>query len=156
MPRVHSVVEVAASYETVRPLYERADGLTALTPSWLNLTFEPLAGPLSPLEAGSKFRVSARPGGAGPTLEGIVEIVEASFEQDGATVTDTVVDGPFEHWRHRRTLTPRPAGTRIEDDLRYRGPPGGPVGSVMAPIVLRAVFAERRRRLHRRFGRRRD
>lgn len=153
MPRLRTAVEVAADYETVRPLYERADGLAALTPGWLHLEFEGIEGPLAPLEPGSRFRVQVRPFGRGPVTDGVVEIVEASFDDDGGHVEDVLVDGPFDGWRHRRTLTPTAAGTRIEDDLAYRRAPAGSLGRLGAPLVLRAVFAERSRRLRRRFGR---
>lgn len=152
MPVIRSSVEVPAEYEAVRPLYERADGLATLTPSWLDLDFEAIEGPLAPLEVGSRFRVTARLAGRGPALDGVVEIAEMTLEDDGGFVEDTLVDGPFDHWRHRRTLTPVSSGTRIEDVLRYRGPPGGSVGHIGAPLVMGLMFIYRRRRLQRVFN----
>lgn len=153
MPRLRSEVTVAAPYETVRPFYERADGLAELSPSFLEFTFESIEGPLEPLEEGSRFETEVRFGGVGPAVTGTVEITDIVFDDSGGFVEDTVIDGPFEFWRHRRSLEGMETGTRIIDDLRYRSPPGGPPGRIGAAVVLDIAFRYRRRRLHRLFGR---
>ncbi len=152
MPRISTSVGVATPYTEVRPLYERADGLDALTPSMIALEVSPIEGPLDPLEVGSRFRVLARILGMGPAAEGVVEITDIDFGEEGGYVEDTVIDGPFESWRHRRTLKAIPGGTRVIDDLRYHGPPGGSIGRLGAPIVLNIMFAYRSWSLRRRFG----
>lgn len=152
MPRITTSVAVATPYTEVRPLYERADGLDSLTPSMIGLEVSPIEGPLDPLDTGSRFRVSARLFGVGPAAEGVVEITDIDFGEEGGYVEDTVIDGPFESWRHRRTLEAIPDGTRIIDDLRYHGPPGGSIGRLGAPVVLNLMFGYRSRSLRRRFG----
>lgn len=153
MPRVSSTVDVASPYAEVRPLYERADGLLELIPAWLGGEIRAIEGPLEPLAVGSRFDVAVRPFGVGPRLGGTVEIVDRQFDDDGGYIEDVTVDGPFEAWRHRRTLSATSTGTRIVDDIRYRGPPAGRVGALAVPLVLEAVLAYRRHRLHRLFDR---
>lgn len=152
MPRLHSTIEVGSPYERVKPLYERADGLAALTPSFLEFSFEAIEGPLEPLETGSRFRATVRPYGKGPSVSGTVEIVEIEFGDSEGYVEDTVLDGPFDHWRHRRSLKAIQAGTRITDDLHYRASPGGFIGSLGTPWFLSLAFAYRRKRLQTIFG----
>ena len=152
MPRIRSSVEVATEYETVRRLYERADGLDTVSPSVLELSFIPIVGPLEPLQRGSRFTVSISPFGIGPMVGGVCEIVEASFDDDGGFIEDQMDDGPFESWRHRRTLEATEYGTHIEDDLSYGGPPLGVLGQFLSSILLTLAFHYRRRRLKELYG----
>lgn len=156
MPRIRSQATVAASYEEVRPLYERADGLDSLTPSVVTLFFEPIAGELDHIERGTRFNVEVSVPIIGTIGRGDVEIVEHTFDDSGGYIEDVVTNGPVDVWHHRRTLQPYNTGTMIIDDLQYRGLPGGLVGELLAPIVLRIGFEYRRRQLYRLFGRMRD
>jgi ligand-binding SRPBCC domain-containing protein len=80
------------------------------------------------------------------------------FDYDDLTIAEI---GPFwflersrllsaPRWEHERTLVDTPDGCELRDRITFTSRFGPLVG--MHTAILRAVFAHRHRRLHRRFG----
>ncbi|MFW6153327.1 MAG: SRPBCC family protein [Halobacteriota archaeon] len=153
MPRFEAETTVAGSLEELVAFHTDTDGLVELTPRLLRPRVSMLRGDRSNLREGDEFVFETRPLGLGPTQRFHAEIMSIEREDDRFVIEDAAVDGPFEHWRHRHRLERTLDGTRVVDEIRYHGPPGGSLGTLFAPVALRLLFRYRHRRLHQRFGR---
>jgi ligand-binding SRPBCC domain-containing protein len=62
---------------------------------------------------------------------------------------DVQLSGPYAQWIHRHSFTPEGAGTRMEDEVRYRLPVPllGELGVPIVKLQLRRIFAHRERRI---------
>lgn len=144
---------VRAPLEDVWAFHSSADGLVALTPSWLDLTVESVQGPdgtSNPdvLEEGSTIELSVRPFGIGPRRR-TKSVVERRQEDDGAALfQDRMIEGPFPEWVHTHAFYASDGDTIVRDRVEYTLP-GGPVGNVAARgmvLGLGPMFRHRHRR----------
>ncbi|MFO0591536.1 MAG: SRPBCC family protein [Polyangiaceae bacterium] len=58
---------------------------------------------------------------------------------------DEQVSGPFKSWRHEHRVEPCPEGAALTDEIHFELP-AGPLGRLVAPIVMRTLrksFEER-------------
>ena len=144
---------VGAPIERVWEFHSTIEGLTAVTPEWMNLRVEGAHGPdgdLDPeiLEAGSTVRLSMRPFGVGPRQTWTSRIVRRDERPGAALFTDVMIDGPFETWEHTHALYADDGGTLLRDTVEFEFPVG-PLGPVVDPVGLlpmELMFRYRHRR----------
>lgn len=154
MAHLLASVEVGAPFDEVVSYYDSAAGLLEVTPDWLEPQIETLgSSDNGHLAVGTRVCLTLRPFGVGPRGRLVSEVTSREIGDTTGHIEDVLLDGPFDGWRHRRTFVAIPDGTRLTDDIRYRGPAGGPAGDVAAPLCLRALLGYRHRRLRQRFGR---
>jgi ligand-binding SRPBCC domain-containing protein len=144
---------VAAPIERVRDFHVRIDGLTAVTPDWMNLRVEGISGPdgepdPETLEVGTDVRLSMRPFGVGPRQVWTARIVSREEETDAALLTDEMIDGPFETWEHTHAFYADDGATLLRDRIEYEFPVG-PLGPVVDPVALLPLELLFRYRHHR-------
>jgi len=144
---------VRAPLEEVWQFHSRIQGLTALTPRFMNLRVESTYGPDGDpdpdvLEAGAEVNVSVRPFGVGPRQTWTSEIVERERGDGSAMFRDEMRGGFFEEWDHTHAFFADGDETICTDRVRYRLPPGelGARVSPLARIGLEPMFAFRHRK----------
>lgn len=153
MPRFEVETTVAGNLEELVAFHTDTAGLVELTPRLFRPHVRMLQGDRRNLRPGAEFVFETRPFGLGPLQRFHAEVVDIERGDDRFVIEDAAVDGPFDRWRHRHRLERTSHGTRIVDEIRYRGPPGGSLGALLAPLALRLLFRYRHRRLLARFGR---
>lgn len=153
MPVYQRRTRVDAPLDEVWAFHSRVSGLEALTPDWMRLTVESVAGPdggsdPEVLEAGSRVRLSIRPFGAGPRQAWVSRIV-AREEGDGwATFRDEMEEGPFRRWVHAHRFFADSDATVVDDRVEYRLPCGD-LGRALGPLAkvgFEPTFRYRHRR----------
>jgi ligand-binding SRPBCC domain-containing protein len=136
LPRAMSVYErstrVRAPLSEVWAFHSRVDGLTALTPGWMNMRVESVRGPdgkADPgiLEARSTVELSVQPFGVGPRQGWTSRIVERREGDGSAVFRDEMADGPFRQWVHTHSFFADGGSTVVRDRIEYRFP-GGQIG----------------------------
>ena len=153
MPTYQREVRIRASLADVWDFHSTADGLRALTPSWMNLQIESIQGPDGDpdprvLSAGSVIDASVRPFGLGSPQEWRSEITERERTDGSAYFVDEMIGGPFEYWRHTHRFFADEGTTICQDHVEYRLPLGS-VGAAVAPLArigLDPMFRYRHRR----------
>lgn len=153
-----------APIEDVWAFHSTVDGLRELTPDWMRLHIDGVAGPNgSPdpevLVAGSEIEMSMRPLGAGPRQRWTSRIVER--DPDGTTTpersarfVDEMEGGPFRRWEHTHAFYADGDETLLVDTVAYRLPLG-PLGDLAGPaakIGFEGMFRDRHRRTVDRFS----
>jgi ligand-binding SRPBCC domain-containing protein len=149
---------IDAPLAIVWDFHSHIEGLTAVTPGWLDLRVEAIRGPNGdPVEedvelvAGTEIDLSMKPVGVGPRT-GWTSRIEQRDSHDGeASFTDSMVDGPFAAWEHTHRFEAVDGGTRMVDEVNYRFPPGG-LGAAVSPfgvIGLEPMFRFRHRQTKR-------
>lgn len=144
---------VRAPLEEVWGFHSRIQGLTALTPDFVNLRVESTYGPdrepdPDVLEAGSVVNVSVGPFGVGPRQTWTSEIVERERREGAAFFRDEMRGGFFEEWTHTHSFFADGDETIVADRVEYRLPPGR-VGARVSPLArvgLEPMFAFRHRK----------
>lgn len=131
---------VDAPLEAVWRFHSSIDGLTAVTPAWMNLRVEGSYGPDGEpdpeiLEAGAVVRLSIRPFGVGPRQAWTSRIVQREEGPDAALFTDIMIDGPFETWEHTHAFYADDGGTLLRDSIDLHLPVG-PLGPALDPVAL--------------------
>jgi ligand-binding SRPBCC domain-containing protein len=129
---------VRAPLADVLEFHSSADGLVALTPSWVELRIEAVTGPDGEpdpeiLEPGSAVTSSMSPLGVLPRQRWVSEIVDRTTGDEVAGFTDVMVDGPFPEWTHHHRFVDDGDGTIVYDRVEYELP-GGPLGDALAPL----------------------
>jgi len=141
MPTYQRSVRVDAPLADVWTFHSTEDGLVALTPDWMQLRIESVAGPdgesdPEELETGSIIRSSVRPFNIGPRQEWVSEIVDRGRTDGAGYFRDTMTDGPFEEWEHTHLFYADGDETLIRDRVVYEFPLGifgralGPFGII--------------------------
>lgn len=144
---------VAAPFERVWAFHTTIDGLTAVTPDWMNLRVEGVFGPdgepgQEELVAGSVVRVSIGPFGICPRQAWTTRIVSREEGPGAALFTDVMIDGPFETWEHTHAVYADDGETLLRDRVEYEFPVGplGPVVDPVAALPMELLFRFRHRR----------
>jgi ligand-binding SRPBCC domain-containing protein len=143
---------VRAPLEEVWQFHSRIQGLTALTPGFMNLRVESTYGPDGDpdpdvLETGSVVNVSVHPFGVGPRQTWTSEIVARRRGDGSATFRDEMRGGFFEEWVHTHSFFADGEETIVTDRVDYCLPPGrlGARLSPLATVGLGPMFAHRHR-----------
>ncbi|MFC4359404.1 SRPBCC family protein [Halobium salinum] len=140
MANYHRQVRVAAPLDEVWAFHSRIEGLTELTPEWMNMRVEGVRGPDGDpdpevLEAGSQARLSVRPLGIGPRQRWTSKIVYRDEDEESAVFRDTMEDGPFREWVHTHRFVAAGGDTIVHDDVEYRLPLDG-LGDLASPFAV--------------------
>ena len=158
MPVFQVESHVDAPVERVWSFHSTVEGLEALTPNFLRLEVLEVRGPdgdrvaeSSELVEGSELSMRLAPFRAVPSLTWTSRIVERVQRPGEAYFVDEMVEGPFDHWRHRHDFTSMDDGTRVEDRLEYELPWWmlGRFGWPMFELQARLLFRHRHRELAR-------
>lgn len=157
MPTFERETHVRAPFEDVWGFYSTPDGLTAVTPAFMNLRVESARGPdgeLNPeiLEAGAEAEVSVRPFGVGPRQGWTTHIIERRHENGAGLFRDKMRDGPFRRWVHTHSFYADDGGTLVRDHVEYQLPLGdlGRLAGPFAVVGFEPMFRYRHRETKRR------
>ncbi|MFC7177463.1 SRPBCC family protein [Halosegnis marinus] len=156
MPTYHRETWVDAPLSEVWEFHSRVEGLTALTPGFMDLDIERVVGPDGEqdpevLEAGARIGMSLGPLGSVGRQSWTSVITEREYDPEAgrAYFRDTMEDGPFPHWEHTHRFYENEEGeTLVSDRVEYRLP-GGPLGEALAPLSGPVGFAPMFRFRHR-------
>lgn len=143
---------IDASLEDVWAFHSTTDGLKALTPAFMNLEIESVAGPDGDsdpdvLEAGSRIKLSIRPFGVGPRLRMVSVITERRIGDGSRMFRDVMESGPFAEWVHTHKFFADGNGTNLIDHVTYQLS-GGQFGRAVSPLGrlgLELMFRRRHR-----------
>jgi len=131
---------IAAPLDDVWEFHSDISGLEALTPGFMNLRVDRVAGPDGApdpevLETGARIEMSMRPFGVAPRQRwvSVIREREAHLDEGRATFVDTMEEGPFPTWRHTHRFYESGGETVIDDEVRYELP-GGPLGEAASPL----------------------
>lgn len=147
---------IPAPLPDVWEFHSKIEGLTAVTPSWLDLRVESVRGPdgepdPAVLETGTEVSLSMRPFGVGPRQGWTSRIVERERTDRAAWFRDEMVEGPFPRWVHTHRFHAAGEETIVTDRVEYRLPfVPGPLSAIGWP-GFEAMFAFRHRRTKRLF-----
>jgi ligand-binding SRPBCC domain-containing protein len=118
---------IEAPLSEVWGFHSRIDGLTALTPGWMNMRVERIVGPdgeESPetLLTGSRIDLSVQLLGIAPRQSWTSVIDERTEGEGWARFRDTMEDGPFDYWRHTHQFFGDGEETVLIDEVEYELP----------------------------------
>jgi ligand-binding SRPBCC domain-containing protein len=137
-------------FEEVWDFHSRAEGLEALTPSFMNLRVERILGPSDErdpdqLEEGSRIDATVRPFGVGPRQGWTSAIVEREEHDSAAVFVDEMKDGPFPSWQHTHSFYADGPETLIRDHVEYELPFGslGRIASQFGSVGFEPMFRYR-------------
>lgn len=153
MPRFEAVTDIGADLDTTVAFHSDVRGLVELTPGILQPHVRLRDGDSTTIAVGFEFEITLTPFGLLRLPPFHARVTAMRHDGERTVIEDELVEGPFDRWYHRHVFDDIPGGTRIYDDIRYRGPAGGTLGSLTAPLVLDGLFQYRRNRLIHRFGR---
>lgn len=144
---------VRAPLSDVWAFHTRINGLTSVTPEWMNIRVECVVGPdgeADPEEllTGSRIQLSVRPSGIGPRQRWTSRIVERAEGEGWARFRDTMERGPFEHWRHTHQLFADGDETILVDRVEYDLPVAKALGP-LAVVGFEPMFRYRHRQTRR-------
>lgn len=131
---------IDAPFDAVWEFHSKVEGLTEITPEWMNLRVEAVRRPPGAegtdlLVEGTRLRLSARPFGVGPRQRWTSRIREREAGDGTAHFRDDMVDGPFRTWVHAHRFFADGDATVIDDRVEYEFPVG-PLGGVVNPLAV--------------------
>jgi ligand-binding SRPBCC domain-containing protein len=140
---------VNAPLSKIWDFHSRVEGLTAVTPDWMNLRVEYMEGPDGEpdpeiLETGSRIELSMRPFGIGPRQRWTSRIVERAEGEGWARFRDTMEQGPFDYWRHTHQFFADGDETVLVDRVEYELPVASELGP-LAVVGFEPMFRYRHR-----------
>lgn len=157
MPTYQRRTRVAAPLEDVWAFHSTVEGLTAVTPDFLDLRVEAVIDPDGDVASdpadvelveGCRLRLSIVPLGVGPRQRWTSRITDRSGTGGTRWFEDVMVDGPFATWEHTHLFFGDGDETIIEDRVRYDLPLGA-VGRALGPVAVvgfQPMFRFRHRR----------
>lgn len=109
--------------------------IARVSPPWMRVLS--LSSP-SPIQAGSKIKLKVSSFGLPQSWEVTVrEVKDFEGNPGRATILDVAEKGPFPWWHHRHEFWAAPDGTTgLVDRIEFL-PPGGWLGRLALPILLR-------------------
>ncbi|MDY6764433.1 MAG: SRPBCC family protein [Halobacteria archaeon] len=141
---------VNAPLKDVWEFHSKVDGLTKLTPSWMNLRIRNVRyanGEESRiLTEGSTVSISIKPLGVLPNVSWTSRIVHREEGPKMAVFEDEMVRGPLRKWLHTHEFYEEEGGTRIRDVVEYALPLVGPLGEPFFNFQLKRMFKYRHKR----------
>ena len=138
---------VARPLEEVFEFFSKAENLETITPP--NLRFEILTPTPIEMRAGALIDYRLRLGGLPFRWRTRI----AAWEP-GVRFVDEQLKGPYAQWIHEHRFAADGAGTRMEDEVRYRLPLS-PLSEIVHPLVRRqigGIFAHRKTVVERLLG----
>ena len=114
--------------DAVFAFHERPDAFALLQPPWE--TVEILVPPKG-LDVGTRVEVRTK---IGPFWQRFV--AEHVAYEPGVRFEDVMKKGPFAHWHHQHLFFEHEQGCRLRDEIDY-APPGGPLGRLVDPVLVR-------------------
>lgn len=157
MPTYHRETWIDAPLQDVWAFHSRIEGLTSVTPAFLDLRVDRVVGPDGTedpevLEEGTRIDLSARPFDVGPRQSWTSIVTEREHGDGEAHFRDEMEDGPFPHWEHTHRFYAGDSGeTLLSDRVEFRLPFGG-LGEAVAGVAdlgFEPMFAFRHRRTKR-------
>ncbi len=152
MPLFEKENRIDASFEDVWSFHSDIEGLTAITPGWLNLTVEKITGPdgdpdPSVLEEGTTIEMSLRPLGF-PVMSWKSRIIDREQNPESAYFVDEMTEGPFKKWIHTHSFRVEGGETVINDRVEFSPSlrMGGVLGSPFVKLNLAIMFRYRHRK----------
>jgi ligand-binding SRPBCC domain-containing protein len=129
MPTYHRETWINAPLEEVWEFHSRIEGLTEVTPEFMNLRVESVTGPDGEpdpevLEEGARIELSMRPFDVGPRQSWTSVIVEREEGDGKAHFRDEMEDGPFPTWEHTHRFYEEDGETLVSDKVEYELPFG--------------------------------
>ncbi|RJT05401.1 SRPBCC family protein [Halococcus sp. IIIV-5B] len=140
MPTYQHESRIRAPFEDVWDFHSGIEGLTEVTPAFMNLRVEASRGPDGEpdpevLEEGATVDLSMRPFGVGPRQGWTSTIVERRESEGAALFRDEMSDGPFPSWTHTHSFYADGAETIARDRVEYRLP-FGELGHLADPFAV--------------------
>ncbi|WP_255149978.1 SRPBCC family protein [Halorarius halobius] len=157
MPTYHRETWVDAPLEDVWAFHSRIEGLTSVTPEFMNLRVERVVGPDGEedpgiLAAGTRIEMSMRPFDVGPRQTWTSVITEREESDEKAHFVDVMEDGPFPHWEHTHRFysgdDADTGETLVSDRVEFELPFGalGEQAAQFADLGFEPMFRSRHRR----------
>lgn len=141
---------VNAPLEEVWEFHSKIDGLTKLTPRWMNLRIQNVSHSNGSdsriLTEGSTVSMSLKPLGVLPRVSWTSRIVHREESPNMAMFEDEMVRGPFRKWLHTHEFYKENGGTRIRDVVEYALPIVGPIGEPVFNFQLERMFKYRHKK----------
>jgi len=125
---------IRATPERVFAFHELPDAFVRLVPPWENATVVQLAD-ISVI--GSQAIIEQKIFGLVPSRW----VAEHTAYDPPRFFEDVQVSGPFSSWRHRHYIDPHAEGAILRDEIEYE-PPLGPLGGLVAPILIEPKIAK--------------
>jgi ligand-binding SRPBCC domain-containing protein len=127
--------EVPASPDDVWAFFSRAENLADITPPWLNFTVE-TPSPIT-LHRGALIDHTIR--WLGVPIRWRTKIIDWSPPRQ---FIDLQLRGPYALWHHQHTFKPTDHGTVLcSDHVTYKLP-GGPLGRLAQPLMVKRQLLE--------------
>jgi|APHM01.1.fsa_nt_gi Uncharacterized conserved protein len=143
---------IDAPLEAVWAFHGQIDGLEALTPGWMGLNVEGVAGPdgdpdPAALYEGSEITMASRPFGIAPESRWLSRIVARKADDGYRMFRDDMLGGPFALWVHTHEFYGDGDETVLIDTVEYELPAGpvGPLVDRLAVVGFEPMFRYRHR-----------
>lgn len=117
----------AATVEELFAFHERPDAFALLQPPWEH---SEILQPPSSLQVGTVVKLRTRVGPAWVNIE-----AEHVGYEKNRSFEDVMHRGPFAKWHHKHLFLADPGGCKLRDEIDYE-PPFGPLGRVVAPVLI--------------------
>ena len=142
---------VDAPFEDVWAFHATVDGLTAVTPDFLDLRVHRVWRPDgtelardATLESGTLLRLSIKPLGVGPRVEWVSQITAREESADEAFFRDEMRQGPFRRWQHTHTVLRDGDEAVLRDHVEFERRLGQ-AAEELARFGMAATFRDRHR-----------
>lgn len=156
MPTYHRETWIDAPLDEVWEFHSQIEGMTSVTPEFMNLRVESMTGPDGEddpeiLEKGTRIEMSMRPFDVGPRQSWTSVITEREEGDEKAYFRDVMEDGPFPRWEHTHRFFEDDGETLVSDRVEYELP-FGEVGEFLAEfgeLGFEPMFRARHRKTKR-------
>jgi len=133
---------IPRALETVWTFFSRPENLKLLTPPYME--FAILSPVPEKMQAGLIIEYRVRPLWNLP-MRWVTEITHLHGPEDGEPpyfFVDEQRFGPYRFWHHRHIFTPQSDGTLLMQDIVHYAVPGGKLGTLFHPLIVRPRLEE--------------